>query len=312
MNAIIYVLVWSIVRTLQAMPLGWVARLGRAAGALAYILDVRHRRVAIKNLTQCFSKEMTSEQIRDLARQNFRRIGENYCCAVKTATMPWERLRRHVKFTGGTPLTENRGAKPGSVVVAIGHFGNFELYARLGDHNPDIECGTTYRALQPAALNKLLQSLRNKSGCTYFERRTELAALQAWMAPEGHALGFLSDQHAGRSGVRAPFFGVDCATTAAPAVFALRYNQPLYVGVCYRTGLAQWTVEFSGPLATHEDGRPRPVEDIIRDVNQALEIAVRRDPANWFWVHNRWKPDKLPDSRPQRPKETAPARVRSS
>jgi lauroyl/myristoyl acyltransferase len=27
----------------------------------------------------------------------------------------------------------------------------------------------------------------------------------------------------------------------------------------------------------------------MRDVNHAFEIAVRRDPANWFWVHRRWK-----------------------
>ena len=26
-----------------------------------------------------------------------------------------------------------------------------------------------------------------------------------------------------------------------------------------------------------------------RDVNAAFEVAIRRDPANWFWVHNRWK-----------------------
>jgi lauroyl/myristoyl acyltransferase len=311
MNAIVYVIVWPIIRTLQAMPLRWVAHVGRAAGALAYVLDVRHRRVAIKNLTQCFGKEMTREQIRVLARQNFRRIGENYCCAVKTAAMPWEKLRRHVKFTGDTPVTDDQGVKPASAIIAVGHFGNFELYARLGDHNPGIQGATTYRALQPAALNKMLQSLRNKSGCIYFERRTELAALRSWMAPEGKILGFLSDQRAGRSGVRVPFFGVDCATTAAPAVFALRYNQPLYIGICYRTSLAQWTVEFSGPIATHDHGRSRPVEDIIRDVNQALEVAVRRDPANWFWVHNRWKPDKLPTPRPQPPKETASSRVES-
>ncbi len=28
------------------------------------------------------------------------------------------------------------------------------------------------------------------------------------------------------------------------------------------------------------------------DVNRAFEEAVRRDPANWFWVHKRWKPAK--------------------
>jgi lauroyl/myristoyl acyltransferase len=27
----------------------------------------------------------------------------------------------------------------------------------------------------------------------------------------------------------------------------------------------------------------------MREVNLALEAAVRRDPANWFWVHRRWK-----------------------
>ena len=27
------------------------------------------------------------------------------------------------------------------------------------------------------------------------------------------------------------------------------------------------------------------------DVNRAFEAAVRRDPANWFWVHRRWKKD---------------------
>jgi KDO2-lipid IV(A) lauroyltransferase len=26
------------------------------------------------------------------------------------------------------------------------------------------------------------------------------------------------------------------------------------------------------------------------DVNRAFEAAIRRDPANWFWVHRRWKP----------------------
>jgi lauroyl/myristoyl acyltransferase len=29
--------------------------------------------------------------------------------------------------------------------------------------------------------------------------------------------------------------------------------------------------------------------DIMRDVNTAFETAIRRDPVNWLWVHNRWK-----------------------
>ena len=29
--------------------------------------------------------------------------------------------------------------------------------------------------------------------------------------------------------------------------------------------------------------------DMLARNIRALEAAIRRDPANWFWVHNRWK-----------------------
>ena len=45
-------------------------------------------------------------------------------------------------------------------------------------------------------------------------------------------------------------------------------------------------------IPTHENGQPRTPGAIMLDVNRAFEVAVRRDPANWFWVHNRWKPAK--------------------
>jgi KDO2-lipid IV(A) lauroyltransferase len=102
-------------------------------------------------------------------------------------------------------------------------------------------------------------------------------------------LGLLADQSAGTHGLRLPFFGHDCSTSAAPAVFALRYNCALCVGVCYRVGLARWRIEASEEIPTHLDGHARPTEAIMRDVNKVFEAAVRRDPANWFWVHNRWK-----------------------
>jgi KDO2-lipid IV(A) lauroyltransferase len=78
----------------------------------------------------------------------------------------------------------------------------------------------------------------------------------------------------------------------APAVFALRYRCPLYTAICYRTGLATLQIEVGEEIPTQENGHPRTSEAIMRAVNRAFEAAIRRDPANWFWVHNRWKPAK--------------------
>ncbi len=306
----LYLLANGLITFIQALPLSVVARLGRLGGAVTWYLDGRHRRVALRNLAMCFGQEKGAAEIHALARENFRRIGENFACAVKTAAMDFNSLRNHVECIAPTLInppaaaslqpsspstlqTASNPLPPRSIVAAIGHFGNFELYARFGQFAPAYQCATTYRGLRQASLDRLLQSLRNRSGCRFFERRFDAAALKAFMHEPGVMLGLLADQHAGDNGIRIPFLGHDCSTSAAPAIFALRYDCLLYTGICYRVGLARWRIEAGAEIPTHENGQPRSTRAIMLDINRAFEVAVRRDPANWFWVHNRWKPAKV-------------------
>ena len=290
MDQLLYLLARGGIALLQSLPLSLVARLGRLSGALAFIFDRRHRRVALANLGMCFGQEKTSVEIRALARENFRRIGENYACAIKTMAMSSEQLRRHIELIVPKELCDLPAEpKPQSLVFAIGHFGNFELYARFGSFITGYQCVTTYRGLRQAVLNDLLQELRDRSGCKFFERRFEASQLKATMNEPGILLGLLADQHAGKNGLRLPFLGHTCSTSAAPALFALRYDCPLYTGFCFRVGLGRWRLEAGEPIATRENGHARSTADIMREVNRAFEQAVRRDPANWFWVHKRWK-----------------------
>jgi len=288
MDTLLYWLLRALVAFIQALPLKLVARLGRAAGALAYWLDARHRRVALRNLEMCFGNEKSPAEIRAIAKEHFRRLGENYASAVKTAAMtPWQMLPHFDLTLAGNILPHEAGAGPQSRIVAIGHFGNFELYARFGQFVPIFKCAATYRALKQPALNRIMVELRETTDCRFFERRRDGAALKAAMNDTGLLLGLLADQSS--KGARIPFLGHDCDTSTAPAVFALRYNCPLHTAICYRIGLARWEIEVGDEIPTRENGHARSIAAIMGDVNRAFEIAVRRDPANWFWVHRRWK-----------------------
>jgi KDO2-lipid IV(A) lauroyltransferase len=288
MDTLIYFFARGVVALLQALPLVWVARLGRAGGALAFWFDKRHRQVALDNLTMCFGQEKSPDEIHAIAKENFRRIGENFASAVKTASMtPWEMLPHFDLILARNILPHEADAGPQSRIVALGHFGNFELYARFGQFVPIFKCAATYRALKQPALNRILLALRNRSECRFFERRQDGVALKAAMNDTGLLLGLLADQSS--KGVRIPFLGHDCDTSTAPAVFALRYNCPLHTAICYRASLANWRIEVGDEIPTRINGVARSTEEIMRDVNRAFEIAVRRDPANWFWVHRRWK-----------------------
>ena len=288
MNTVIYYLGRVVIVFIQWLPLRWVARLGRTGGGLVFYLDARHRRVAMKNLSMCFGREKVPSEIAALARENFRRMGENYACSIKTSAMSFEELKPHLEFTGFEKLPPPRETLwPHNIVAAIGHFGNFELYARIQDIRPDLQGATTYRALKQPGVNRLLQSLRRANGCRFFERRTEAGGLRGLMNRGGTLIGLLVDQSS--LGMRAPFLGHDCHTNLAAAVLALRYNCELYSIICHRLGLAKWRLEVGEQIPTRANGSARASEEIMREVNLALEAAVRRDPANWFWVHRRWK-----------------------
>src|SRR5204863_7425572 len=103
MDTILYCLARAVIAVLQTLPLRMVARIGRAGGAMAYRLDRRHRRGALDNLRRCFPGEKSPEEIRAIARENFRRLGENYCSAAKTAGLSDDEIRKMVE--GGASAT---------------------------------------------------------------------------------------------------------------------------------------------------------------------------------------------------------------
>ena len=305
---LLYFLLFAAMKVAQALPLVWVARLGRAGGMVFYWLDFKHRRVALRNLHDCFGAELAPAAIRALARENFRRIGENYTCAVTSAAMGRDELARHAEFVGFERAV-NRPDLPATVgrVFAIGHFGNFELYARAGQFLDWYRAATTFRGIGHAGLDRLMRTQRERNGALFFERRSEADALRDALGRAPLLLGLLADQHAGGRGLRLPFFGRPCSTSPAPAVYALRYRMPLYTAICFRTGLGRWRIELGDEIPTRDaDDRPRPVEAIMLDVNRAFEQAIRRDPANWFWVHRRWKPVESPRNHPPHPASPPP------
>jgi KDO2-lipid IV(A) lauroyltransferase len=296
MNKALYLLARMAVAVLQALPLLWVARLGRCGGGVVFWLDARHREVALRNMTLSFQDAKSPREIRALAHENFRRIGENYACSVKTAGMSERELRKVVVVSGvGAAEAAQTGPLTECRIYATGHFGNFELFSRMSSFIGGYQVAATYRGLRPPALDHILLGLRQTSGTTMYERRTEADTLKKAMGEGGRLLILFSDQSVRENGMELPFLGRACWTSRAPAVMAMRYKTTLFVPICYRTSLGRWRIEVGEPIATHQDGLRRSVEAITRDMNTAMEVAIRRDPANWFWVHNRWKLRSVPE-----------------
>jgi len=287
MEWIFYILARGLIKVIEALPFRVILKIGRIGGTLAYYIDRRHRKVAIENLAMVFGKELSFDEIVRIAKGNFKRIGENFASSVKAMVISDEELSQYLEVSGLGNLDKHNKSK--SIIMAIGHFGNFELYARANIFLPGYQFATTFRGLNQPLLDNLLRKLRAKSGCLYFDRRMESEELKKLISSKRLMLGFLVDQNAGQGGIECNFLGVSCSTSRAPAVFALRYKCPLHTAICYRVGPEKWRIEIGPEIQTIKNGAPRSVFEITSDINQEFEKAVRADPTNWFWVHRRWK-----------------------
>jgi len=289
METLLYIFARTTVAIAQCLPLRFLARIGRCAGALAWYLDRRHRQVALDNLAASFQEKSTAK-IRALAKENFRRLGETYLSILKTGGMDAEAISKVLEIKGYDQLEKILQTNPDErILLTVGHFGNFELFAWMKLAVPSGQVVTTYRGLRQRKLTQLMLALRKTSGCLYFERRDEGPQLKETMKRPSILLGLLADQHAGDGGLRLPVFGREASVSAAPAVMAKRYGCRLFPSACFRTGLGRWKLELGEEIPLRENGKRRNTEAITRDIITAQENYIRRDPANWFWVHNRWK-----------------------
>ena len=246
MDKPLYYLARGLVALVQALPLTWVARLGRAGGALAYWLDARHRRVAGEP-ARCYGREKSAAEIRALARENFRRIGESFACAVKTAAMTLEEPRPHVEFVASGLLATPAGRNPAAASWPPSAISAISTLRPLWAIRARLPMRGRHRGLPQPSLNRLLQSLRaNGRAAVSSSAGSRRRRSRPLCANPGLSSGLLADQHGGPGGLRLPFLGQELFHFCRPR--ALCASLPL------RAANGHLLSRRPGPLA-HRGGR---------------------------------------------------------
>jgi lipopolysaccharide heptosyltransferase II len=82
-----------------------------------------------------------------------------------------------------------------------------------------------------------------------------------------------------------PFFGRLASTSSLAAMLALRTGAALVPGAVHSAGSGRWRLVIDPAVAVTE----RDTDTVTAQLNVVLEGQIRRQPADWFWVHNRWK-----------------------
>lgn len=283
MDRFVYFLFRSFSQFLSHLPIVTVYRVGAVIGTLAHWILVPYRRLVIDNMTLAFGEEKTPREIRRLAREHFARLGANFLSTVKLSTMPKEEVLQHVRVEGLHLFDAIAKTNSGSV-FACAHLSNWEALAQMGPLVFPCKTGSFYQRLGNPYIDADIRAARSRLGMELYERKTGLLNA-AQFVREGGAVGVMADQHAGDAGIWCPFFGRFASSSPFAATLTLRSHATLLCAAIYTERAGYWKMVVEQPVLSQTED----VAVLTAELNLALEAQIRRSPADWFWVHNRWK-----------------------
>jgi KDO2-lipid IV(A) lauroyltransferase len=282
--------------TVHAWPIALDLRLADWIGSTLYRIDRKHRERAIGNLRRSFP-EMSQARIERLAHKSMQHM-----CRLAVETVSTTRLihidtfAQYIEFANFTETLELMLSRKG-LIMLTGHFGNWEILgyvlATLGFPTTSIA-----RPLDNQYMSHWLFDVRERTGQRIIAKKGAVEEVTSVLEEKG-VVGFIADQNAGSKGMFVDFFGRKASTYKSIGLLAMQYEVPVIIGFARRTNKPFHFQIGSQDIIHPQDWKNQddPLRYITQRYTKAIEDTVRTDPAQYLWVHRRWK---------SRPKGEAP------
>ncbi|MCD7873870.1 MAG: lysophospholipid acyltransferase family protein [Acidaminococcaceae bacterium] len=267
----------------------WLRSLTAALlGGLAVVATPKWRlQMAMANIRECLGVDET--RARQIAEQSLRRFGRMVVEVMRFPLLNRENIDQLVKVEGLEYLAEAYKQDKG-VIMATGHFGNWELLgATIAFHGYPVLSIT--RKQNNKYMDRFINEYREMVGqkVAYNRGGHGLLAISR-ILKEKKLLGVLYDQDTNDDGVELDLFGKKSITPLGAAALSRLYGSPILPVFMHNNEDGTCTAKIHPPLYTPKSkDKQQDFYDVTRELIVILEHEIISDPAMWFWVHDRWK-----------------------
>ncbi len=271
----------AFLRVFEPLPHRLLYLLGRGLGTFIWLFPTPFKRIARRNLELALPELDAATRARIL-REHFAGLG---CALFETAISWWssdERIRRITTLEGIEHLEAARATGRG-VLLLSAHFNSIEIGCRaLASRMP---LNIMYRPTKNLLIGEFVHSRRavqTRRAIPRDDARTLIRALKdaevVWYAP---------DQSFRKKGAEmVKLFGIPAATNTATSRIAKMTNALVLPYFFERQPGGGYRGVIHPPLADF------PTDDPVSDTerfNHIVEAEVRRMPAQYLWIHRRFK-----------------------
>ena len=263
-------------------------------GEVWYLLDWRHRKVALYNLKRAYANEKHDVEIRSIAKQSFRNIARIPFEIGWSLQLSEKEIMRRCKVNGLDHLRRAHAKGRGALILTL-HIGNWELLPLSYTAN-GFKVSLIYRPLDFEPADLFFLHYRQRFGGQPIPKKKSMRKVLDALKG-GDSVGILLDQDSGlTAGVFADFFGYPACTNKGMALLALKTGAPVIPTFLIRTGKGYSVHIWPEIPVIRSDNKESDIQLNTEQYNRVLEKIIRQYPEQWLWVHRRWKNRPVNDS----------------
>lgn len=224
---------------------------------------------------------LTHKQVLDYTKRMYQHYGLMICEIFKSDK---DKIIEDVIFEGAENFEE--AIKLGkSVLIATGHFGNWEL---LGYYflKKKIKLSAVAKKQRNPFFDDYFVNFRAEHGLDVIYQKGALKGILR--AIKGNRMiFFLHDQDARKTGEIMSFMNHDASVFMGIAKIALKADLPVMPAYHIRTKEGKHIFRFEKVIYPQQEGLT--AFEVMHKLNNSLTEQITRSPELWFWLHKRWK-----------------------
>ncbi len=268
------------------------------ADILAFLLRrvFRYRLPVVRGNLQRSFPDLGTKSLRRIERQFYTYLADVFCETVWGLTRSTKWMHRIGMWrVENQQLLDNQYEKGRSVVVYLGHYGNWELLSGICDYSDrppkfTVDRGVfAYHPMRSRFWEEMFKVIRlsHKKGDSGIVPSSGMLRFVISHRQENWLFFFNSDQSpAPNARYASMFLNQPTLWVTGGEMIARKYGMPVVYLYMDRVGRGRYVVRYS---LICEDASRVDEKFIINEYIRLLEKDINSNKANWLWSHRRWK-----------------------
>ncbi|MEI6817055.1 MAG: lysophospholipid acyltransferase family protein [Bacteroidota bacterium] len=284
MQAISFYILLPFIYLLSLLPFWVMYRISDGLYYILYYLVGYRRKIVEQNLHNSFP-DKTDKEIKELSKKFYSYLCDLTLETFKKITMTRKQTMKHIKFHD-TTLFEKIYAEKKSIILLMGHYGNWEWAGSSFTLQTDYQLYVIYKPLSNKHFEDLIVKTRTVFGTKLIKVHNTLRDM---ISNKGiiSATAFIADQTPFPDNAYwTKFLNQDTPVFTGAEKLSKKLDYPIVYIKIDRVKRGYYDIHaellFENPKATSEN-------EISETFIKRLEKDIIEKPEIWLWSHRRWK-----------------------